>query len=130
MSADIEASLVKLADLLIHDAAAKGRSLTYTQLLQKMGWASEFDSGARVTLVSKVLPEIARRCHSAQLPILSVLAVSATTRKPEQWFRIFAEQSGAFPKAVQDEGQWRTYVDGEQKRAVKYWAAASGWPLS
>ena len=76
--------VVRLATLLIAEAATKKRSLDYTQLLQMMGWASEYGSARRTEMTSVLLPAIARRCRERGQPVLSVLAVSSITRSYRQ----------------------------------------------
>ena len=123
---DEDALVIGLANVLIKEGAAKKRSLTYTQLLQLMGKASEYDSPARRLMTTRLLPKIARQCHLCSQPILSSLAVSATTRKPEGWFRIFVvDQAKLFQP--QDERSWREFVDREQRSALAYWATARRW---
>jgi hypothetical protein len=122
-----DADLERLANILIQDAAAKKRSLTYTQLLERMGQASEFDSPARRRMTAELLPEIARRCHRRKLPILSCLAVSATTRKPEGWFRIFATEYARMIPASVGNSDWQAFVNEEQRRAVVHWSATRQW---
>lgn len=120
----------KLASLLIVEAAAKKRSLDYTQLLQMMGWASEYGSRRRTQMTAVLLPEIARLCHEKSLPVLSVLAVSSVTRKPEQWFEIFAKNRMGVLRDANDERSWRLFVNQQQKLAVAYWGVGRKWDIS
>jgi hypothetical protein len=63
-SVDSAAMETRLALLLTEEAAKKQRSITYTQLLPRIGFASEFDSAGRRRLTSKLLSAIGQKCFS------------------------------------------------------------------
>jgi hypothetical protein len=122
---DSMAMETRLALLLIEKGAKKQRSLTYTQILPRIGFASEFNAAGRMKLTSELLPSIGRKCFSHGVPFLSSLAVSADTRKPERWFQILVTQELGLGKM--STASWKEFVDKEQKRAVHYWSGARGW---
>jgi hypothetical protein len=124
-SVDSTAMETRLALLLIEEAAKKQRSKTYTQILPRIGFASEFNSAGRMKLTSALLPAIGRKCFLHGVPFLSSLAVSADTRKPERWFQILVVQELRFSRT--STAYWKEFVDEEQKRAVHYWSGARGW---
>ena len=116
----------RLATVLIEQAARRGRSLTYTELLPMIGFASEYGSPGRDLLTSQLLPQIGHECHRCSVPILSTLAVSAKTRKPEEWFRILMIDELKLV-SLKNAEEWRRFVDLEQQRALSYWSKAPGW---
>ena len=112
-SVDSTGMETRLALLLIEEAAKKQRSITYTQILPRIGFASEFNSAGRMKLTSELLPTIGRRCFSHGVPFLSSLAVSAVTRKPERWFQILVVQELRFSRT--STASWKEFVEEEQK---------------
>jgi hypothetical protein len=126
----------EVATFLILESRGKsgsiGRSIDYTAILKGLHKDPAYGSTERYRLTAEILPEIARQCLAASLPMLSCLAVSSDTRKPDEWFRIFAvEHHGlASPRELSEE-VWQAFVLKSQKAALAYWSAGRvvHWPI-
>jgi hypothetical protein len=124
---DLSASLV--AEYLIRSAARMGRSRDYFQILRDLGAyrADAWQNQIYELLASQILPSIADSCRKRGLPLLSCLAVSFVTRKPEDWFRIFCVQHDLLPKDC-NEQTWSRFVSMSQVEACEYWGKVPSWP--
>lgn len=105
---------VGLIQSLLHEAAAEGRSVSYSEMLLALGYRF---TRPKMRALCKVLDEIDRRAALAGEPELAVLVVREGDRLPGQgWWTGRRDYAGQWtgPEAA-------AFIARTQKRAFTYW---------
>lgn len=107
---------VGLIERLLHEAAAEGRSVSYSEMLLNLGYRF---TRPKMRALCKVLDEIDRRAAAAREPELAVLVVREGDRLPGQ---------GWWTGRRDYQGQWvgpdaQAFIAKIQKKAFTYWKA-------
>lgn len=105
---------VDLIQRLLQEAAAEGRSVSYSEMLLNLGYRF---TRPKMRALCTVLDEIDRRAAAAKEPELAVLVVREGDRLPGQ---------GWWTGRQDYQGQWvgpeaQAFIDKVQKKAFTYW---------